>query len=281
MTKKSVSDNLEKDILSRLQSGPRGVTDLVEELSYLNKMSVQGVYKALRRLRQKEIVIVYKHVASLSTVWLAKELERVTFSINAYQSIPDIENVLAGKAKRATFAFRTLNEIDLFWTHIFLLLADKIPSEYHSYSIQPHDWYLYVRSETDTFWMKKHSEEKRISRMLITHASKLDYEVTKVRKKELGRLFEYTLDRNPFGQASDTYYNIIDSLIFTARFDLAVNQLLDKFVEQNSELPLSKEAQNSINEIVNTKGTFTLTIESNEKKAKRMIDKVRKYFDFK
>ena len=280
MPKKSASDNIEKDILSRLQSGPRGVTDLVEELSYLNKMSVQGVYKALRRLRQAEIVIVYKHVASLSTVWLAKELERVTFSINAYQSIPDIENVLAGKAKRATFTFRTLNEIDLFWTHTFLLLADKIPPRYHSYSIQPHDWYLYVRFDTDKFWMKKHKEGGRVSRIILTHAGALDYAVTRARKEKLGRLFEYTLDKNPLEQDSSTYYNVIGPLIFTARFDSSVTEQLDRFVVEHNKLPLPKEEQSLINSIVNTKGIFTLTVEYDEKKANRMIDKVRKYFEF-
>jgi hypothetical protein len=280
LSKSLPPDTLEEEVLLRLRSGPRRVVELVEEIAYLREVSVQGVYKALRYLRKREVVIVYKRVASLSTVWLSKELERISFSIKAYQSIPDIEGILAGRVSRATFSFRTLNEIDLFWTHAFLLLADKIPHDHYSYSIQPHDWYLYVRFDTDTYWMKQHKEGGRISRIILTHAIGLDHAVTRSRKEKLGKMFEYTLGENPLGQDSATYYNLIGPLIFTARFDATVAKQLDQFVAIHKKLPLSEGEQSEISSIVDTKGEFILTIERNEKRATKMRDKVKKYFEF-
>lgn len=280
MTRNAVRGDLEREILERLYPGPRNVTDLVEEVSYLKKVSVQGVYKALRTLKQHEVVTIHAHTVSLSLVWVTTERERLQFAEEAYHSASYIEDIRLGKRTKASFTFHTLIEIDLFWAHVYLLLAEHIGNDKYSYSIHPHDWYYYVRHVTDAFWVKKHIESARVSRTILTHAGVLDRFVVRERKKKLGELFAYTLNENPFKQDSRTYYNIIDTFIFTAHFDGEVAERLDAFVDSHTGLPLGVSAQKEIDGIVRTKGTFVLTIENSEQKSKKMRDKVRKYFEF-
>ncbi len=280
MSRTSLRNNLEYQILTRLYPGPRNVTDLVEEISYLHKVSVQGVYKALRALKKEEIVTVHNHTVSLSLVWVAKERDQLSFAEHSYKSAQYVDDLRTGKTKRARFSFRTLNEIDLFWTHTYLLLTEGIGNDAYSYSIQPHDWYMYVRYDTDAYWVKKHIESARVSRALLTHAGALDRAVIRERKKKLGKLFAYTLNENPFTQNSRIYYNLIDSFIFTAQFDPSVAKQIDLFVDSHTRLPLSPSEQKEIDAITRTKGKFVLTIENSAQKAKKMRDKARKYFEF-
>jgi hypothetical protein len=139
---------------------------------------------------------------------------------------------------------------------------------------------MYVRFVTDAYWLKKHMESKRVSRTVLTHTGALDRAVVRSRKKILGDLFEYTLGENPLGQGNTTYYNVIGTYIFTARFDPHIERELDTFIEKYETLPLSTESQKEINTIVGKKGKFTLTIEKSETKADYMKKKVKKYFEF-
>ncbi len=280
LRKEKNSETLEREILKRLYSGPVKTVDLVEEISFVRKVSVQGVYKALRQLRNEEVVTIHNHTVSISLVWVDKEQEKLEFIKQSYRSIQFLDTLQNGRKKRIQFTFKTLNETDLFWTHAYLLLAEKIGNDAQTYSIQPHDWYMYVRSDTDSFWIKKHRESNRISRTILTHPGVLDHMVIRKRKEQLGNLFEYTLRENPYNQNSCTYYNIIGSFIFTAEFDLAVAKKLDTFVEDYEALPLSEVAQKEIISIVSTKGVFRLSIEHNEKKAMVMKEKAKKYFEF-
>lgn len=276
----STRHNLENEIIDRLYPGPRNVTDFVEEISYLRKVSVQGVYKALRALRKEEIITVHNHTASLSMVWAQKEEEKLRFAQDAYRSSAYLDEIRTGKKKRAQFTFHTLNEIDLFWTHSYLLLAEGVGDDTLSYNVQPHDWYPYVRFDTDAYWIRKHIENARVSRTILTHAGALDRAVVHLRKEQLGKLFEYTLNENPLKQDSHTYYNVLDSLIFTARFEPHIAEKLDVFVQSHTKLPLAPLEQKEINGIVSANGRFVLFIENNEEKAKHIRNKVKKFFEF-
>ena len=277
---KAMSCKLERDIMGRLYTGPRNITELVAEISYLKKVSVQGVYKALRALRRGEVVTVHNHTVSLSLVWMSKERDKLMFAQTAYKSSRYIEDLRAGVTKRARFTFHTLNEIDLFWTHAFALLAEGVGKDVYSYSIQPHDWYMYVRFDTDTFWVKRHVESNRVTRIVLTHAGGLDRAVVRERKKRLGKLFEYTLNENPLNQDMHTYLNLIGPYVFKAEFEKSIAVELDMFVRNHHSLPLSPDAQDEINGIVQKRGSCILTVERNEIKAERMRSKVKKYFEF-
>ncbi|MCA9356663.1 hypothetical protein H6784_03135 [Candidatus Nomurabacteria bacterium] len=272
---------IEQAILNQLYTGSWRVADLVEYISAVTNVSVQGVYKAVRKLKAEEVVFVYGKFIALSGIWIAQEKEKLLFAEQAYKSAVDFDELTkVKKSKKMVTSFNTLNEIDLFWTHSYFQCAEQVDISAPSYSIQPHDWYPYVRPETDAYWIQKHLETKRLSRILLTHCGVLDMVVLKSRKKELGKLIEYTMGENPLKQKSTTYYNLLGPYIFKAEFDSVVASKLDRFVATHSRLPLQIEAQKEIEQIVQTKGIFKLTIEKSEEKAKKMEQKLKKYFQF-
>jgi DNA-binding transcriptional regulator YhcF (GntR family) len=274
------NETIKTALIQKLLPGPQFIPDIVEELSELLNVTPQGVYKALRALRQAEVVSVHNKHASLSLIWISKEKEKMIFAENAYRSVPYIEELLKGSKKHNSWTFHTLNELDLFWTHTYTLCMEQVDVKIPTYSIQPHDWYSYVRTETDSYWVEKHCESGRLSRTLLTHSGELDRVVMRMRKQSLGSLFEYTLNENPLKQKNTVYYNIIGPYLFTVIFDVKVADMLEEFISCYSTLPLTKDGQEKINAIVREKGNFKLTISYSEKKTSEMEKKVKKYFEF-
>ncbi len=274
------NETIKTALIQKLLPGPQFIPDIVEELSAVLGVTPQGVYKALRALRHGEVVSVHNKQASLSLIWISKEKEKMAFAESAYRSVPYMEELLKGSKKHNLWTFHTLNELDLFWTHIYTLCMEQVDVHVPTYSIQPHDWYSYVRIETDSYWIAKHRESGRLSRTLLTHSSELDRVVMRMRKQSLGSLFEYTLNENPLKQKNTLYYNIIGPYLFTVTFDTKVAHLLEEFIASHSTLPLTKDGQKEIDAIVREKGNFKLTIHYSEKKTGDMEKKVKKYFEF-
>ena len=274
------SETIQTAIIQRLLPGSQFIPDIVEELSAVLGVTPQGVYKAFRALRHAEVISVHSKQVSLSLIWISKEKEKMIFAESAYRSVPYIEELLKGSKKQNSWTFHTLNELDLFWTHTYTLCMEQVDVRIPTYSIQPHDWYSYVRAETDSYWIAKHRDSGRLSRTLLTHSGELDRVVMRMRKQSLGNLFEYTLNENPLKQKNTVYYNIIGPYLFTVAFDARVAQMLEEFIAGHSVLPLSKDSQAKINAIVREKGNFKFTISYSEKKTNEMEKKVRKYFEF-
>ncbi|MCR4285998.1 MAG: hypothetical protein NUW00_03855 [Candidatus Kaiserbacteria bacterium] len=274
------NETIKTALIQKLLPGPQFIPDIVEELSVLLNVTPQGVYKALRALRQAEVLSVHNKQASLSLIWISKEKEKMIFAESVYRSVPYIEELLKGSKKHNSWTFHTLNELDLFWTHTYTLCMEQVDVKIPTYSIQPHDWYSYVRAETDSYWITKHRDSGRLSRTLLTHSGELDRVVMRMRKQSLGNLFEYTLNENPLKQKNAVYYNIIGPYLFTVTFDAKVAHMLEEFISSNPTLPLTREDQSRIDAIVRERGIFKLTIQYSENKTTAMEKKVKKYFEF-
>ncbi len=266
-------------IISKLSSGPRKVSDIVFEVSLEKRTTVQGVYKALRILRKEEVITIHRRTVSLSIIWIMEQIETLEKTAKAYELNTYLQELQAGNRRHLQFTFTTLRELDIFWTHSFLVVQETIPITHISYVIAPHDWFMYSHTSTDNAWIKKHVKKRRVSRHILTHILPLDKKVTKERIKMFGKDFEYVFNENPLKQKENEYYNIIDSWIFYAIFDSKINKRLSSFIEKHQTLSFTKADKEEIESIMNERGTFTLTISKSEKKSSAIKKKILKYFE--
>ena len=271
--------NLKTKIIEKLLSGPTRIPSLIQEIAYVEKVSPQSVYTALRTLKKDEVVSTHNKQVSLSLIWLTKEKEKLDFSESAYKSSKQLTNLSSETKGKIIFSFKTINEMDLFWTHAYTILFEKMNTLAPQYSLMPHDFYQYGREATDTFWVEKNIKEKKNARLVITHTQPLDIAVMKARRGKLGSAFEFLLHQNPLKQKSNITYTITGDYIFKGVFDKRVNEKLELFVKNHKTLTLSPSAQKEIEKILSLKGKFTLTIEKNHKKSEAMEKKLKKYFE--
>lgn len=272
--KKGIREN----IINSLLPGPTVTQSLVLEISLQTKSTVQAVYKSLRILKQEGVITVHNKDTSLSLIWIHKEKERLIFAEYAYLAGKDIITKLSIDKSRVTFQFKTIAELDLFWTHAYTILTKQVDVKVSRYMLIPHDFFLYAREETDTFWMDKNITKDFITRLVITHPFKADKMATKKRKERKDTPFEFLFSENPLKQDSHLYYNILGDYIFKGSFDKDVNKKLESFICGVKKLPLLVDEKETIEAILSTNGKFTLIIEKNHKKATLAENKIEKYF---
>ena len=180
---------------------------------------------------------------------------------------------------KITFHFKTLSELDLFWTHAYAILAKKTDPFHPRYMLIPHDFFLYARAETDTFWMKENITKDVTTRLIVTHTFPIDKLAVKKRADFKENPFECLLGENPLKQKPFVYYNILEDYIFKGVFAQNINESIENLLSTIKKLPLTTAEEVRMSELLEQKGYFTLTIERTKKKAEAMEKKLKKYFE--
>jgi DNA-binding PadR family transcriptional regulator len=266
-------------IINTLQEGSLTTEELVLRTSSACNVSAQAIYKTLTNLRKNEVVTISNHTLSLSLLYIEKEKDTWHLAYRIASSGKELSQALKRDKQKIVYSFNTFHELDLFWTHSFTILSANVPISIPRYMITPHDFFFYARPETDTFWIKKNATNQHISRLLVPYALPLDKEVIKVRRNTSGTEFEFLVGENPLRQKEYIYYNILGDYIFTGTMDKKIHIAVVDFIATHSHIPRSTKDLAVIENILSTKGRFTLTIERNKKKAESMENKVRKYFE--
>jgi len=271
--------DLQNILVERLLPGPQLVATLTETIATETEMTIQGVYKALRSLRTSAIVTIHNKVVSLSLIWINKEKEKYAFASYSYHANKDLEKKLQADRSKVIFHFRNLSELDLFWTHAYAIIAKKTNSSCPRYMLIPHDFFLYARTETDTFWMKENITKYVTTRLVVTHPFPIDKLAVKKRADFKDNPFDYLLHENPLKQENNIYFNTLGEYIFKGTFDEKINESIESLLSTIKKLPLATTEETRMNELLEQRGRFILTIERNKKKAEIMEKKVRKYFE--
>ncbi len=253
----------ESVILEILAAGPVAKEVLLKEAQEHSGASLQAVYRALRKLMSQDVLLEKAGQVKLSLVFIESEVARVNALSNVYGALSrPYSFTTLREGESLTLRFRTLQELDLYWTESFLYLEKSIPSEYPVYSVIPHDWFNLFRPQTDALWVGK---QKRVQRMVITHPLAIDKTEG---KKHIASGYEILFDKNPLHQEEWEYKNILRDWIFEASLDKKVNEtLVENLTSQNIDPQLPSQ-----------RGRFALKIIRSQKKASTALQKIEKYF---
>ena len=263
---------IRENIIKKLQEGVIEKQPLIDSVSTECDVTLQAVYKELRRLRKEDVVIDKNKQLGL-TLWYINEQLRVWEATqNHYDRKYDLREVFnIQRGKKLSFFFNTLAELDSFWTQSYLFLERIIPETIPTYACIPHDWFFYSRPASDERWTNAQS---RTQRLIITHPAELDFIVLKQRRKQG---YQFTPNVNPFKQSENTYYTLIGDWIFEIELDKKVGSALGDFISNTEKI--SGISQDTINILLSTKGKFTLKVHHNPKKASFLTKKLAKYFE--
>ena len=265
---------IQETLVELLEAGPKEKSVLIQGGVEESHATIQGVYKALRMLRDKEVVTIHGSVVSLSFFWIDKGLARFGQIAEAYQTPTRSQYFLQLKpGEKISLKFRTLRELDLYWDHAFLLLETQLPTSLPAYSVVPHDWFYYARPQTDKLWVKRHEMHGRKQRVVITHPTPIDRELLNARR---AKLLEAMFGANPFHQDERCHFNIIGDWVFEAKLDGGVNDKLVAWIRKHKKF--TEKERSEIDDILDSRGKFTLKIGHAPKRARQMTDRLEKYF---
>ncbi len=268
----SKNDTIEELIIGHLNQGAKPVVDIVQYFHAKKSFSKQGVYKALKKLREEEIITVSNKEASLSSIWIRKMADFFSLAEYHYKQSLIAPNFLslAGNQK-ISISLKTLKELDIFSAHIFYLATQVTPKNQPVLVYNHHQWFYYGRKDNDEFLAYKASTTHPVF-LLLGDDSPLDIAVKK--RYHSNTLQTHCLNRAPFPMRY--YVNSIGDFLIEYRLDKKVAEMLDAFFKRHADF--NEAAREELKRIITQPAKHTVTISKNEKKNIELKKIFKKYF---
>jgi hypothetical protein len=252
-------------IIEIISKGPVEKQKLLEMLEKERDVTPQAVYKALRQLNKAEVISIHKDTVSLSIIWIQKELRHVSQVAATYQTPVYQSYFGALKLKQKfTYSFRTLRDLHTFWINAVLVTVQSGRENMPLISIVPHDWFQLLRPDNDLAWDKIAGQNPHF--VVLTHSTTAEKEKSVHPDIEV---FERMFNANPLKQKESVYINVLGDLVFQAQLDAKVLPAINHaMLNENFDA----------NKILDTHGSYKLSVENNPQKALTIKKKLQKYF---
>lgn len=257
-------------IISRLGNGPVSTNQLVEDVMKEEGITFQGVYKALSKLKQQEVIVKHKQVVSLNIPWVHRLTRFTEQAIHSY-SLTNYNLFLDFKeGQKTTLSFADFTALDTYWIHMMISLAQEY--EEPIFLFNSHDWYVLARPDLKSeffLWIDKY---QRTSFMLIGHETTLDRKAVKDHSSPFLQIA--SVEKAMFNEWS--YITIIGDFVIETRCEKRtaddINRLYQKY-------PVFDEAMmKELNEIIARKQKWKIIITRNKEKALMIRKRIGKYF---
>src|SRR3989344_1626019 len=267
-------EHLEDIIIRLLALGPKSTKQLIREILLYRKVTAQGVYKTLKKLKVQEIVAQNKKTLVLSRIWLERLHDFIdATNINYHNNekhAHDITNLRDGE--KVVFKFSSFEMLDIFGCHIFNVIVDPVPISSSLLIYHPHEIFLSSRNEIEKFILSKIKEDGREIMTLIGHRTELDKEYSRRFSNIHTRVF--CLEK-PLYANTNYYFDVCGDMILEIFFDkIILGEIHNLFLSSKYD----SKFEEKLKLILFRKGNHKFTIQKNKKKAEKIRKIFKKYF---
>lgn len=271
--KQSKIDDLITDVLVR---GPQDIKSLIEKIRLVRpKTSKQAVYKALKLLKESEIIIQNKNHVSLSSIWLRKLRDFVEKAELNYksQSGSDANLVQLKEGEKISYNFKSFEAADIFWGHAFNLLAESMSIKSSVYIYNPHEWFLLARTENELYLFNRLKQDNKRIFLLAGNNSALDLYVSKYfDNKDLNY---FASGFKPFSM-QNYYVNIFGDFVIEVWLDPKVSGEIEQIYQSNNDF--TPGVVDELLKIIKYKGKNKIVISRNKRKSEKIKRIFSKFF---
>lgn len=270
-------NTVDSKIIEKLQRGALSSTTLVEQVIGDLGVSPQAVYKELRKLRRREVVVSHGKIMSLSVLWLKKVASFFAEAQSLYSGESMNEPYLKMEdGDSLVYRFANPDNMDSFWGHAVLVLTGKVNVDDYVYLYNPHEWFLAARPESELEIFRIIHESNKNLIVCVSGNTILD--------KKLGELLiynsqQYFASGEHLFKKENYYINIFNDFIIEVWIDSQTAKKIEKFFQREKEI--TPHGMDEIQDIISQKGKNKFKISRNRKKAEQLKRKIGKYFHIK
>lgn len=265
--------NIEEKVIKLLSKGEKLTTTLLDETNKIGKkISKQGFYKALRKLKKEEVLLVYSKIASLDVVWIRNQSKVINDAMENYslnpetQSVFDIEN-----GESATYTFSKIKNLDTFWGHIQSALIKITPKNEPIFSYDPHYWFYIAREQREKVLLEEMVEQKRQFLMTVGGKTEIDKSIKKHFNNDY---LQY--NHNKLFDKSNFYMTLVGEYIIEVNLDKFLSEKVDEIFIKN--FSTNDSIKKEFEEILESKGKNKIKISRNINKSAKLKSKFKKDF---
>lgn len=264
--------NIEEQIISLLVGGEKSTTSLLELMRTKVKITKQGFYASLRKLRANETVVVYKGKVSLNTTWIGKMRDLVEMMSRTYTTEPYSSDFLNLNDKESiSYSFTSIKSLDSFWGHVQNILIHNTNKNEPIYCYDPHYWLYLVRRDTEKVLLKEIVSIKRQFLMSNGAKNKLD---RLIKTDFNSNYLQYNYKR--LFEKENYYITVIGDYITEVYIDEKVAKDIDA-IYKNEGLD-TKTAIELLVEFLHSRTRNRIKISKNAKRASKLRKMIGKDF---
>ena len=257
-------ESLEDRIVRLLGSRNQTVPSLISEMSQEGVApTIQGIYKALRFLRNEEVIIKTQDVFSLSEEWRNKAVSELNKTENRFE-------LSEGESIRLDLA--SLVHLDQQWKNIVLPFHETYPN-HPVFFYNPHDIWMRLsdsRKQSEAAYYKTFDDRKAYAFILNGGNTVFD----KIVKTERSSKYIQISNNNPAFRNVD-YLTIFSDYVITVRVSPRLAQEIDRCYVAATSVD---QLEALLHKVGIEKKKVKLFIEKNQTKAKLLRKKMSSDF---
>ncbi|MEJ0053797.1 MAG: hypothetical protein WDN10_03700 [bacterium] len=239
-----LGSRLEDSVLTFvLQKGAVTTTELLKGLRRKHACTKQGFYRALRKLRAQEKVIVYRSAVSVSEHWLKQLRQLVEYKNSSI--LGDFSQLERGE--EITLTIHGLTAMDRIWSHLFSVIEKGVPHRQHLYLFNPHNWSSVLRGDSDKSHDMLLGAKGRRAYLLIGSSSALD----KLATRELA-FSNVEVSYSPKVR-QEVFIAVIHEWVIEVRFNPKARKAVELLFKTETDLERAKDKLKKLDHEVTSK----------------------------
>lgn len=258
----STSHSLEDFIIENLATQSTTALWLLENhnLSH-KKVTLQAIYKVLKKLSGEGIVLKYKDTYSLNNVWKRD----VISLLEQTETFPQLNS-----GESIVYSFKSLSQLDAYWKHI---QESSLGETTVTYFYCPHQYWWFVpgRRESEIHFYKQFMEEKRHAVLLLGGTTITDKQTRDIIANPYVQV--HTEVERSFRPGDNL--TIKNDIIIRTRLPRAASTRIHEVFEKSMSM---QETEELLAKLFSKKISVKIQIERNAKKAEKLIRQIGKYF---
>jgi hypothetical protein len=213
---------------------------------------------------------MYKGIVALNATWLEQMDEFIDRSNAAYGR--ESSDILSLKEKeKISYNFSTLQQLDNYWGHAQDIVVRATPSSEPVYTYDPHYWFYLARPTVEKAHIALTNSLGKQFFMTVGGNTPLDRVLQKDFDDEMKQYhMEQIFDKSGY------YCVVVGNYIFEARFDAAVEKIIESIYAKHRSL--TSEARSELGRIPAIVARTKLRITKNSTRARKLKSLLSKNF---
>lgn len=263
---------LEEIIIETLRDG--GVTGptLLIAVSQKTHTSKESFYRALRALLKKEVINKHNAMYQLNRHWL-QQVYRFSKSHIEENKNTDTDNILSFKeGDKITYKFNTPNDMGIYWAHTYDMIFEHHDPKEPILIFHPHEWLIHTRVSSESFFLSRFEEDKKLVFFAIGGKTEFDKEF----KKKWESNFRQIGVGISYNSKKIEYINVLGDYIFKVSLSSKFNNDLELFFKTHREVTLQNKAE--LEKLCSRKDNVKMVFTRSKKEAAIWRTKFSKHF---
>ncbi len=254
-------------IINELFHGEKSTTNLLNDIQDKYRITKQGFYLALKKLKKNEVIIVYNKMVKLDSIWATKTKELLDeylndTSKNQILNLSDRESV--------SYKFSSIKHLDTLWGDAQETLALINPKN-AIFSYDPHYWFYIVRQKREEALLQKIVARKQQFLMTVGSESGID---KSIKMHFTGDLLQY--NHKKLFEKNNFYITLIGEYIIEVTLDKKISDEIDRIYSSNTEI--TEEVIEQLGNILSSKTKNKIKISRNRARGVKLYRKFKKDF---